>query len=96
MVPSGSRRRTPRMNIFLSRCASDSHVLYASRTLAESGYTVVTEINGFSLACPPGQSGNTTFAATVTCTCEPSGESCSIFKDGEPSTEEAFVAAFSD
>jgi len=67
-----------------------------SETLAESGYTVVTEINGFSLACPPGQSGNTTFAATVTCTCEPSGESCSIFKDGEPSTEEAFVAAFSD
>jgi hypothetical protein len=83
------------MNIFLSRCASDSHVLYASRTLAESGYTCVTEIDGFCFACPPGQTGNTAFAATVTCTCEPSGESCSIFKDGEPSTEEAFVAAIS-
>ena len=72
--------------------------MYASRTLAESGYTCVTEINGWCLACPAGESGNTTFVlgATVTCTCEPSGESCSIFKDGEPSTEEAFVAAFSD
>ena len=69
--------------------------MYASRTLAESGYSCFSEINGFCLACPPGQSGNTTFAATVTCTCEPSGESCSIFKDGQPSTEEAFVAAMS-
>ena len=63
---------------------------YASRSLAESGYKCFSEIDGFCLGCPPGETGSMTFAEQITCTCS-GGEPCSIFKDGEPSTEAAFA-----
>lgn len=67
-------------------------MLYVHRSLVESGYKCASTIDGFCLACPPDEIGSTSYGATITCTCS-GGEPCSVFKDGEPSTMEAFEAA---
>jgi hypothetical protein len=52
--------------------------------------------NGFCLACPTGESPQTNFGGDgITCTCSGSGDECSVFKDGKPSSMEAYLASVS-